>query len=161
MQTKRTIIKPFSIKQGMRNSENLQITFLISSEVSEKKFGRIFATVRESPPYLSIRSQSPTLHQIYRVTKQLQTRSWTEKPRAKKKKGKPMHKLTKNETKRKRKIKMTPCMLFSYLLKHTHKRNSYFFSKINGQHCRKNNPLTYKTCLMALRNMPNRGAIHA
>lgn len=59
----------------MRNSENLQITFLISSEVSEKKFGRIFATVRESPPYLSIRSQSPTLHQIYRVTKQLQTRS--------------------------------------------------------------------------------------
>ena len=48
----------------MRNSENLQITFLISSEVSEKKFGRIFATVRESPPYLSIKSQPPTLHHI-------------------------------------------------------------------------------------------------
>ena len=74
-ETQKTFMNLSLFKQSMRNSENLQITFLISSEVSEKKFGRIFATVRESPPYLSIRSQPPTLHQIYRVTKQLQPRS--------------------------------------------------------------------------------------
>lgn len=60
-------------KQGMRKKGNLHIAFLCSSkvcekkktfmmlscsiEICEKKFGRIFATVRESPPYLSIRSQ--------------------------------------------------------------------------------------------------------
>lgn len=44
-----------------------------------------------------------------------------------------MHKRNKNETKRKKKIKMTPCMLFSSVLKHTYKRNTYFFTFKNGQ----------------------------
>lgn len=52
-------------------------------------------------------------------------------------------------------------MLFSSLLRHTYKRNTYFFSFINGQRSRQNDPLTCKTCLIALRNMPNRGTKHA
>ena len=51
---------------------------------------------------------------------------------------------------------MTTCVLFSCLLNPTYKRNTYFFSFINGQKGRQNDPLTYKTCLMALRNMPKR-----
>ena len=118
----------------MRNSKNLHISFHISSEVCEKKFGRIFATVRESSPYLSIKSQPPTLHHIYRITKQRNKPGAEAKNREqKRKKRKPMRKRTKNETKRKKKIKMTPCMLFSSVLKHTYKRNTYFFSFINGQ----------------------------
>ena len=75
-ETKKTFKNLSLFNQGMRKEENLHIASLISSEVCEKKFGRIFATVRESPPYLSIRSQPPTLHHIYRITKQkLQTRS--------------------------------------------------------------------------------------
>lgn len=146
----------------MRNKENLHIAFHISSEVCEKKFGRIFATVRESSPYLSIKSQPPTLHHIYRITKQkIKTRSWSEKPGAeaknqeqKRKKRKPMRKRTKNETKRKKKIKMIPCMLFSCLLKPTYKRNTYFFSFINGQQRPTEWPINTQ-------NMPNGVAKHA
>lgn len=145
------------VKRGMRK-ENLHRTFLISIEVCEKKFGRIFATVPESPPFLSNRSLPPYPPTIDRITKQrYKPRAKPKNQEQKRKKGKPMHKRTKNETKRKKKIKITTCMLFSSLLKHTHKRNTYFFSFINGQRSRQNDPLTCKTCLMALRNMPNRG----
>lgn len=65
-----------------------------------------------------------------------------------------MHKRNKNETKRKMKIKMTHCMLFSCLLKHTHKRNTYFFSFINGQQRPPKLPFY-------LQNMPNGVAKHA
>lgn len=112
-------------------------TFMILScsiEVCEKKFGRIFATVRESPPFLNNRSLPPYPPTIDRITKQrYKPRAKPKTQEQKRKKGKPMHKRTKNETKRKKKIKITTCMLFSSLLRHTYKRNTYFFSFINGQ----------------------------
>ena len=123
MQTKRTIIKPFSVKQGMRNSENLQITFLISSEVSEKKFGRIFATVRESPPYLIIRSQPPTLHQIYRVTKQVQTRSCTKNREQKSRSANPCITYPKRNKTKKEDKNDTLYAFFMFIKAHTQKKN--------------------------------------
>lgn len=133
----------------MRNKENLHIAFHISSEVCEKKFGRIFATVRESSPYLSIRSQAPTLHHIYRITKQKRkTRSWSENKSKKGRSANPCVNVLKTKQNEKKKIKMTPCMLFSSLLKHTYKRNTYFFSFINGQQRQPKWPINPQ-------NMPN------
>ena len=79
-ETQKTIIKPFSFQSRYSNEKNHYKTFLCSSkvcetqktfmmhscsiEVCEKKFGRKYATVRESSPYLSIKSQPPTLHHI-------------------------------------------------------------------------------------------------
>ena len=157
-ETQKTILKASSCKERYAKRKNLHRTFLISIEVCEKKFGRIFATVPESPPFLSNRSLPPYPPTIDRITKQrYKPRAKPKNQEQKRKKGKPMHKRTKNETKRKKKIKITTCMLFSSLLRHTYKRNTYFFSFINGQRSRQNDPLTCKTCLMALRNMPNRG----
>lgn len=191
-ETQKTIIKPFSFQSRYSNEKNHYKTFLCSSkvcetqktfmmhscsiEVCEKKFGRIFATVRESPPYLSIRSQPPTLHQIYRVTKQLQTRSWTEKQREKRKKRKHKHNVPKKKQNEKKKIKMTTCVLFSCLLKPTYKRNTYFLSFIKGKQRPPKWPINPQnmpngvakhakprpeTCQAEARKMPNRDAIHA
>ena len=58
-ETQRTILKASSCKERYAKRKNLHRTFLISIEVCEKKFGRIFATVPESPPFLSNRSLAP------------------------------------------------------------------------------------------------------
>ena len=154
-ETKKTFIKPFSARARYAKQRKPSWTFLCSSKVCEKKFDRIFATVPESPPFLSNRSLPPYPPTIDRITKQrYKPRAKPKNQEQKRKKGKPMHKRTKNETKRKKKIKITTCMLFSSLLKHTHKRNTYFFSFINGQQKPSKWPIN-------LQNMPNGVAKHA
>ena len=64
MQTKRTIIKTFLCSSKICETKKTFMMHSCSIEVCEKKFGRIFATVRESSPYLSIKSQPPTIHHI-------------------------------------------------------------------------------------------------
>ena len=125
MRNKENLHEPFSVQAKNAKRKNLHRTFLISIEVCEKKFGRIFATVPESPPFLSNRSLSPLPSTIDRITKQrYKPRANPKNQEQKRKKGKPMHKRTKNETKRKKKIKITTCMLFSSLLRHTYKETS-------------------------------------
>ena len=142
MRKEKTFIEPFSFQS--RYAKRSSVAYL-------RPYGSPTLTLATEtcPPY------PPT---IDRITKQrYKPRAKPKNQEQKRKKGKPMHKRTKNETKRKKKIKITTCMLFSSLLRHTYKRNTYFFSFINGQRSRQNDPLTCKTCLMALRNMPNRG----
>ena len=134
MRNKENLHEPFSVQAKNAKRKNLHRTFLISIEVCEKKFGRIFATVREPTLTLATETCPPYPPTINRITKQrYKPRAKPKNQEEKRKKGKPMHKRTKNETKRKNKIKITTCMLFSSLLKHTDKRNTYFFSLINGQ----------------------------
>ena len=152
-ETKKTFMNLSLFKQVMRNSKNLHDAFLFNRGMRKEVRSHICDRPRVIP-YLSIRSQPPTLHQIYRVTKQLQTRSWTENPREKRKKRKPMHNVPKKKQNEKKKIKMTTCMLFSCLLNTTYKRKTYFFSFINGQQRPPKWPIN-------LQNMPNGVAKHA
>ena len=142
MRKEKTFIEPFSFQS--RYAKRSSVAYLRPSQSHP-----LSLATEACPPY------PPT---IDRITKQrYKPRAKPKNQEQKRKKRKPMHKRTKNETKRKKKIKITTCMLFSSLLRHTYKRNTYFFSFINGQRSRQNDPLTCKTCLMALRNMPNRG----
>ena len=142
MRKEKTFIEPFSFQS--RYAKRSSVAYLRPSQ--------------SHPPSLATEACPPYPPTIDRITKQrYKPRAKPKNQEQKRKKGKPMHKRTKNETKRKKKIKITTCMLFSSLLRHTYKRNTYFFSFINGQRSRQNDPLTCKTCLMALRNMPNRG----
>lgn len=69
-ETQKTILKASSCKERYAKRKKLHRTFLISIEVCEKKFGRIFANVPESPPFLSNRSLPPYPPTIDRITKQ-------------------------------------------------------------------------------------------
>lgn len=118
MRKEKTFIEPFSFQS--RYAKRSSVAYLRPSQ--------------SPPPFLSNRSLAPYPPTIDRITKQrYKPRAKPKNQEQKRKKGKPMNKRTKNETKRKKKIKITTCMLFSSLLKHTYKRNTYFFSFINGQ----------------------------
>lgn len=78
---------------------------------------------RVTPLTLATEACPPYPPTIDRITKQrYKPRAKPKNQEQKRKKGKPMHKRTKNETKRKEKIKKNPCMLFSCLLKQTYKK---------------------------------------
>ena len=128
MRNKENLHEPFSVQAKNAKRKNLHRTFLISIEVCEKKFGRIFATVREPTLTLATETCPHLPSTIDRITKQrYKPEANPKNQEQKRKKGKPMHKRTKNETKRKKKIKITTCMLFSSLLKHTHKETPTSF----------------------------------
>lgn len=99
MRNKENLHEPFSVQAKNAKRKNLHRTFLISIEVCEKKFGRIFATVPESPPLtLATEACPPYPPTIDRITKQrYKPRAKPKNQKQKRKKGKPMHKRTKNE----------------------------------------------------------------
>ena len=130
MRNKENLHEPFSVQAKNAKRKNLHRTFLISIEVCEKKFGRIFATVPESPPFLSNRSLPPYPPTIDRITKQrYKPRAKPKNQEQKRKKGKPMHKRTLNEKNNKNE---TMYAFFIFIKAHI-QRNTYFFSFINGQ----------------------------
>ena len=155
MRNKENLHEPFSVQARYAKRRKPSWYFPVQSRYAKRSSVAYLRPSESHPLSLATEACPPYPPTIDRITKQrYKPRAKPKNQEQKRKKRKPMHKRTKNETKRKKKIKITTSMLFSSLLRHTYKRNTYFFSFINGQQKPSKWPIN-------LQNMPNGVAKHA